>query len=69
MRTTILPSLLEILARNYNFRNKSAQLYELGRTYFKNGPMAWPTSPRSCPWALTAAAWTSLPSRALWRPF
>ncbi|MEG0779037.1 MAG: phenylalanine--tRNA ligase subunit beta [Oscillospiraceae bacterium] len=34
MRTTILPSLLEILARNYNFRNKSARLYELGKVYF-----------------------------------
>ena len=35
MRTTTLPSMLEILTRNYNFRNKSAQLYELGRVYFK----------------------------------
>ena len=26
--------MLEILSRNYNFRNKSACLYELGRTYF-----------------------------------
>ena len=34
MRTTTLPSMLEILTRNYNFRNKSARLYELGRTYF-----------------------------------
>jgi phenylalanyl-tRNA synthetase beta chain len=34
MRTTVLPSMLEILARNYNYRNKSVQLYELGRTYF-----------------------------------
>jgi len=34
MRTTTLPSMLEILARNYSFRNKSARLYELGRTYF-----------------------------------
>ena len=34
MRTTTLPSMLEILTRNYNFRNKSAKLYELGRTYF-----------------------------------
>ena len=33
MRTTTLPSMLEILARNYNFRNKSARLYELGRIY------------------------------------
>ena len=34
MRTTVLPSMLEILTRNYNYRNKSAYLYELGRTYF-----------------------------------
>ena len=34
MRTTTLPSMLEILTRNYNFRNKSVKLYELGRTYF-----------------------------------
>jgi len=27
--------MLEILTRNYNFRNKSAYLYELGRTYFE----------------------------------
>ena len=35
LRTTTLPSMLEILTRNYNFRNKSAKLYELGRVYFK----------------------------------
>ena len=33
MRTTVLPSMLEILTRNYNYRNKSAKLYEIGRTY------------------------------------
>ncbi len=33
MRTTTLPSMLEVLARNYNNRNKSAWLYELGRIY------------------------------------
>ena len=33
MRTSVLPSMLEILTRNYNFRNKSARLYELGRIY------------------------------------
>ena len=33
MRTTILPSMLEIITRNYNFRNKSARLYELGKIY------------------------------------
>ncbi len=35
MRATILPSMLEILCRNYNYRNKSAALYEIGRTYHK----------------------------------
>ncbi len=35
MRTTVLPSMLEILTRNYNFRNKSAKLYEIGRIYFE----------------------------------
>ena len=34
MRTTTLPSMLEILARNFHYRNKSVRLYELGRTYF-----------------------------------
>ncbi len=35
MRTTVLPSMLEILTRNYNFRNKSAALYEIGKIYIK----------------------------------
>ena len=35
MRTTILPSMLEIIARNYNFRNRAVRLYELGKVYFK----------------------------------
>ncbi len=35
MRTTILPSMLEILTRNYNYRNKEARLYEIGRIYLK----------------------------------
>ena len=35
MRTIILPSMLEILTRNYNYRNKSAALYEIGRIYLK----------------------------------
>ena len=35
MRTTALPSMLEILARNYNFRNASAKLYEVAKTYFR----------------------------------
>lgn len=35
MRTTVLPSMLEILTRNYNVRNKAAALYEIGRIYLK----------------------------------
>ena len=35
MRTTVLPSMLEILTRNYNFRNAAAAFYELGKVYFK----------------------------------
>jgi len=37
MRTTTLPSMLEILTRNYNNRNKAAKLYELGRIYSPGG--------------------------------
>ena len=35
MRTTILPSMLEIISRNYNYRNRSVALYEIGRIYLK----------------------------------
>ncbi len=35
MRTTVLPSMLEILTRNYNYRNRSARLYEIGRIYLR----------------------------------
>jgi phenylalanyl-tRNA synthetase beta chain len=37
MRTTTLPSMLEILTRNYNYRNKNAKLYEVGRIYLPGG--------------------------------
>lgn len=37
MRTTTLPSMLEILTRNYNFRNKAVKLYEIGRIYGLGG--------------------------------
>lgn len=33
MRTSILPSMCEVLARNYNYRNLSAKLYEIGNEY------------------------------------
>ena len=37
MRTTTLPSMLETLTRNYNYRNKAAWLYEVGRVYLPGG--------------------------------
>ena len=37
MRTTVLPSMLEILTRNYNYRNKNVRLYEVGRIYLPGG--------------------------------
>ena len=33
MRTTTIPSMLEVLSRNYNNRNKTAELYEVGKIY------------------------------------
>jgi len=36
MRTTIYPSMLEVLARNYNNRNASAALFEIGKEYIPN---------------------------------
>ena len=35
MRTTTLPSMLEVLARNWNYRNKSVKLYEFAKVYKK----------------------------------
>ena len=35
MRTTVLPSMLEILTRNYNYRNAEAAFYEIGKVYSK----------------------------------
>jgi len=35
MRTSILPSMMDILARNHSYRNASVRLYEIGKIYFK----------------------------------
>ncbi len=37
MRTTGVPSMLETLARNYNNRNQQAWLYEIAKSYHKQG--------------------------------
>lgn len=42
MRTTSLPSMLEVLSRNYNNRNKAAALYELATVYLPREGEALP---------------------------
>lgn len=42
MRTTMLPSMLEMLAGNYNNRNSKAYLYELANIYFPRGTQELP---------------------------
>lgn len=37
MRTTCIPSMLEVIARNYNNRNTAGRFYELGTTYLPQG--------------------------------
>jgi phenylalanyl-tRNA synthetase beta chain len=38
MRTTAVPSMLEVLGRNYSRKNEKAALYELATVYIPNGP-------------------------------
>lgn len=45
MRTTILPSMLEILSKNYNNRNSSARLFETGCEYIPTAPDKLPVEP------------------------
>ncbi len=45
MRTTVLPSMCETLARNYNYRNTEAALFELGTEYLPTEPDKLPNEP------------------------
>lgn len=47
MRTTAVPSMLQTLARNYNNRNASAALYEIGPVYISNGTEELPDEPEN----------------------
>ena len=38
MRTTALPSILEVLARNYNFKNENVGLFEIATVYIPTTP-------------------------------
>ena len=46
MRTVILPSMLDILARNYAYKNKGVKLYEMGRIYLPVKGQDLPNEPK-----------------------
>ncbi len=46
MRTIALPSMLDILARNYAYHNKSAKLYEFAKIYLPVDGQAQPDEPK-----------------------
>lgn len=45
MRTTAIPSMLEILSRNYNYRNAEACLFEIANEYIKTEEGKLPNEP------------------------
>lgn len=45
MRTTVMPSLCEVLARNYNLRNPACAIFELGTEYLPTEPDKLPAEP------------------------
>lgn len=47
MRTTAIPSLLEVLARNYNNRNLTAEIFELAMQYIPRGTEELPIEKQS----------------------
>lgn len=46
MRTTTLPSMLEILSKNYNNRNENAKFFEIGKEYIPTGADTLPNEPQ-----------------------
>ena len=46
MRTIALPSMLDILARNYAYHNKSVRLYELAKIYLPTEGQVLPAEPK-----------------------
>lgn len=45
MRTTTIPSMLEIISRNYNNRNETAKLFEISKEYIPTTPDKLPLEP------------------------
>ena len=46
MRTIALPSMLDILSRNYNYHNKNVKLYELAKIYLPKAGNELPAEPK-----------------------
>ena len=46
MRTVILPSMLDILSRNYSYKNKGVKPYELGKIYLPVDGQTLPDEPK-----------------------
>ena len=46
MRTIALPSMLDILSRNYNYHNKAAKLYEMAKIYLPVDGQVLPEEPK-----------------------
>lgn len=46
MRTVVLPSMLDILSRNYAYHNKSVRLYEIGKVYLPVEGQVLPEEPK-----------------------
>lgn len=46
MRTVILPSMLDILSRNFAFKNKGVKLYEIGKIYLPVEGEKLPNEPK-----------------------
>lgn len=46
MRTTALPSMLDILSRNYAYHNKAVKLYEIAKIYLPTEGQALPQEPK-----------------------
>jgi len=46
MRTTALPSMMDILSRNYAYHNKSVKLYELAKIYLPKEGQVLPEEPK-----------------------
>lgn len=67
MRTTALPSILDVLSRNYNNRNPQAAIYELAVEYTPRGTQELPLEQPKARLACMAMAAISMRSRAWWR--